>query len=47
MRFDALRDALRQIGYDRYLSFEDFTCVQSDEEKLTDNLAYIRSVFEA
>ena len=46
VRFDALRDALRQIGYDRYLSFEDFTCVQSDEEKLTDNLAFIRSVFE-
>lgn len=46
VNFEKQRDALRQIGYDRYLSFEDFTCVQSDEEKLKYNLEYIRSIFE-
>ena len=47
VNFEKQRDALRLIGYDRYLSFEDFTCVQSDEDKLVHNLAYIRSIFEA
>lgn len=47
VNFEKQRDALRLIGYDRYLSFEDFTCVQSDEDKLAHNIAYIRSVFEA
>lgn len=46
VNFEKQRDALRLIGYNRYLSFEDFTCTQSDEEKLANNLAYIRSVFE-
>jgi sugar phosphate isomerase/epimerase len=43
----ALFSALKQIGYDGWLSFEDFSTGRSREDVLRDNLAYARSVEQA
>ena len=41
--FDKLFAALKAIGYDGYLSFEDFSIAKSDDDKLRDNMAFIKS----
>lgn len=41
--YDKLFAALRKIGYDGYLSFEDFSVAKEDDAKLCDNLAFIKS----
>jgi sugar phosphate isomerase/epimerase len=45
VRFDKLFAALKKQGYDGYFSFEDFSAKYPDDEKLTRNLAYIRSLW--
>ena len=42
VNYEKLFDALRKIGYDNYLSFEDFSVSKSDDDKLRDNLAFIK-----
>lgn len=44
VRFEKLFDALRYIGYDGYLSFEDFSTDFSDAEKLSRNITYIKGL---
>ncbi|MGN1069712.1 MAG: sugar phosphate isomerase/epimerase family protein [Candidatus Fimadaptatus sp.] len=44
VKFDKLFEALRGIGYEGYLSFEDFSVAKPDEDKLRDNLAFIKGV---
>ena len=42
VNYEKLFDALHKIGYDNYLSFEDFSVSKSDDDKLRDNLAFIK-----
>ncbi len=42
----ALARALRQVGYDGWLSFEDFSTKQPLRDRLRDNLAYARRVMD-
>jgi sugar phosphate isomerase/epimerase len=42
--YPALVGALRRVGYEGYLSFEDFSQGMTTEEKVVRNLEYIRSV---
>lgn len=42
----ALFRALRQVGYDGWVSFEDFSTVQPVAERTRDNLTYIKGVAE-
>ena len=42
--FSALFRALRQIGYDGWVSIEDFSAEQPLRDRLRDNLAYLRRV---
>ena len=42
VNYEKLFDALHKIGYDNYLSFEDFSISKSDDDKLRDNLAFIK-----
>jgi len=44
--FAALLRALRQVGYDGWLSFEDFSTEQPLAERVRGNLAYIRALAE-
>ena len=39
--------SLKRIGYNGWVMFEDFSTVQSTEEKLKDNLAYAKSLLNA
>jgi sugar phosphate isomerase/epimerase len=43
----ALFRALRSVGYDGWVSFEDFSTEQPLRERLRDNLAYIKAVARA
>jgi sugar phosphate isomerase/epimerase len=40
----ALFQALRDVGYDGWVSFEDFSTEQPLRERLRDNLAYVKQV---
>jgi len=40
----ALFRALRQVGYDGWISFEDFSTEQPLDERVRDNLSYVKSV---
>ncbi len=42
--FRALLQALHTVGYDKWLSFEDFSTEGPLAERIVDNLAYIRSL---
>jgi sugar phosphate isomerase/epimerase len=42
----ALLTALHAVGYDRWLSFEDFSTEQPLTERITNNLAYIKGLWE-
>jgi sugar phosphate isomerase/epimerase len=42
--FRALLQALHAVGYDKWLSFEDFSTEGPLTERIVDNLAYIRSL---
>ena len=44
VQFDRLLKALNDIGYNRYLSFEDFSCKESDDAKLSHNISFIKSL---
>jgi sugar phosphate isomerase/epimerase len=43
--FRALSVALRQIGYDGWVSVEDFTTARPLSERVRDNLRYLRTCF--
>lgn len=43
----ALLGALRSVGYDGWISFEDFSTAQAQMERTRDNLAFVRSVIQA
>ena len=43
---EALFQALRAVGYDGWVSFEDFSTEQPLRDRLRDNLAYIKQVAE-
>ena len=45
--FPALFRALRQVGYDGWVSIEDFSNEQPLRNRLRDNLAYLRRVLES
>ncbi len=36
--------ALRTVGYDGYITFEDFSSAESSDEKLRNNIRYIKSI---
>jgi sugar phosphate isomerase/epimerase len=42
--FAALASAIHSVGYDRYVSFEDFSGKHSCDEKLINSLAYMKSL---
>jgi sugar phosphate isomerase/epimerase len=44
VNFKVLLDALKAVGYDGYLSFEDFSNEVSTDEKLEGNIAFIKSI---
>lgn len=44
VRFEKLLEAVKYIGYDKYLSFEDFSIESSDAEKLKNNITYIKGL---
>jgi sugar phosphate isomerase/epimerase len=44
VKFKTLIDALRSVGYDGWLSFEDFSKEASQEDKVKDNLEFIKQV---
>ncbi|MGI5893183.1 MAG: sugar phosphate isomerase/epimerase family protein [Candidatus Merdivicinus sp.] len=44
--FTKVFEALRSVGYNGYLTFEDFSNEQSTEEKLRGNIAYIKGLAE-
>ncbi len=46
VNMEALFQALRTIGYDGWVSFEDFSTEQPLHDRLRDNLAYIKQVAE-
>jgi sugar phosphate isomerase/epimerase len=43
----ALLQALRAVGYDGWLSFEDFSTERPTAERIVDNLAYVRHLLAA
>jgi sugar phosphate isomerase/epimerase len=43
-KLDILIGALKSIGYDGYLSFEDFSTESTTDEKLKDNIEYIKDL---
>ena len=43
----ALMRALRAVGYDGWLSFEDFSTERPTAERIVDNLAYVRHLLAA
>ena len=42
--FEKFIAALKKVGYDGYLSFEDFTTTYSTDEKVVNNIQYLRSL---
>lgn len=40
----ALINTIKQIGYDGWITFEDFSTEQSTAERVVDNLAYVKSL---
>ncbi len=43
---EALFRALHTIGYDGWVSFEDFSTEKPLEERLRDNLGYVKQIAE-
>jgi len=39
--------ALKEIGYDGYVTFEDFSSAESSDEKLQNNIRYIKEIIES
>lgn len=45
--FERCFKALKTVGYDGFVTFEDFSSAESSDEKLKTNINYIRSVVDA
>jgi sugar phosphate isomerase/epimerase len=45
--FERVFKALKAVGYDGYVTFEDFSSEETSDEKLKTNINFIRSVVEA
>ncbi len=44
VNFKTQLSALKAVGYDGYLSFEDFSCEKTTDEKLKENLKFIKNI---
>lgn len=42
--FEAVFKALKEIGYDSYVTFEDFSSAETSDEKLKNDLEYIKKI---
>lgn len=45
--FEKIFRALKAVGYDGYVSFEDFSSAETSDEKLKTDISYIRSMVDA
>lgn len=42
--FERIFKALKEVGYDSYVTFEDFSSAETSDEKLKNDLAYIKKI---
>lgn len=45
--FERCFKALKAVGYDGFITFEDFSCTKSSEEKLKTDISYIKNIAES
>lgn len=45
--FERCFKALKAVGYDGFITFEDFSCAKSSEEKLKTDISYIKNIAES